>query len=112
MSGLRLSTIRCTSCDNEFDWEERSRIGHVYFIGADAPDKPIKIGFTQAGPQQRLASLQTSSPYRLEIIATIKGTFEIERRLHELFAGSRLTGKWFRRTPELMAVISAFSISR
>lgn len=77
----------------------------VYFISAAAADFPIKIGISQSR-HIRFASLQNALPYDLEILALMPTEDPLlERRLHRQFAGLRLKGEWFRRTPELMAYI-------
>lgn len=75
----------------------------VYFIEAQGTDL-VKIGIA-AKPQDRLGELQTASPHKLAILATMAGGRAEERRLHHRFAASRATGEWFHRTPELDALI-------
>lgn len=64
----------------------------VYFIecvGAQA----VKIGWS-VDPFERLAHLQTGSPFELKMLLTRSGGDEEERQLHRRFA--HLRGEWFR----------------
>lgn len=72
----------------------------VYFIQA-GHDGPIKIGISTNVPA-RLASLQTSVPYKLRLLVTIPGDVCIERQLHREHALDRLEGEWFRPTGAIL----------
>jgi hypothetical protein len=66
---------------------------------------PIKIGHTtSARLLNRLRILQTASPERLTVLAAISGG--VEKKLGQQFAGSRLSGEWFKPTKDLLAFIS------
>lgn len=78
------------------------RKGWVYFIQARTGG-PVKIGFSYS-PSHRLADLQIGCPVRLQIIAKIPGTDEVERELHRELAKDRSHGEWFRPTDRLRAV--------
>lgn len=78
------------------------RLGTIYFVGHR--DR-IKIGFTSRGLDERLRTLQISSPDRLQVFALLWGTIAGERQLHERFAPWRLSGEWFQGSPELRAFI-------
>lgn len=80
--------------------------GFVYFITADHDEWPVKIGFTEKLNSVRISGLQTGSPRKLVMLASLPGTYQDERFLHRKFAAHRLTGEWFSRTPELMALIA------
>lgn len=74
---------------------------YVYFVKADGPESPVKIGLSN-DPDTRVKTLQAASPERLYVIATMPGDAWVEKRLHERFAEGRLGGEWFRRdTPGL-----------
>ena len=77
----------------------------VYFI-ADETGEKVKIGITE-DVQQRLRSLQMSSPTPLRLSGTIRGGRRVEAELHERFARIRLHGEWFKLTPELDKYIQA-----
>lgn len=76
----------------------------VYFIEAEGSGR-IKIGTTDR-LDKRLAALRASSPLPLNLIATIAGDFNDERRLHHRFAHLRLHGEWFSAAPELLAFLA------
>lgn len=63
----------------------------IYFIKAN--DR-VKIGYT-LDPSKRIPSIQTSSPYKLEVLLIIDGTIELERELHKNFQEYKIAGEWF-----------------
>jgi hypothetical protein len=77
------------------------KAGYVYFIQSGGDGGPIKIGHS-VDVADRLKTLQTSSPFELVLLGTMK--FEhpwqaaaFEHRLHhEVFWDLRLRGEWFR----------------
>lgn len=77
----------------------------VYFIKPIGMDGPIKIGCSFA-PSNRKASLETWSPFPLEIIAEIDGDFRLERRFHAAFLDDHCHHEWFRVSPRLSMVIA------
>lgn len=79
--------------------------GSVYFIMSDKT-REIKIGFTAGQADKRLSVLQTAHPYRLQLLATIPGSRDYEKSLHNRFSGHRLEGEWFKPHPDLLAFIS------
>lgn len=78
---------------------------NVYFIQSGAA---IKIGVSTS-VKQRLASLQTSSPTKLVLLATVEGAREDEARLHRRFANERIAGEWFRSDGTLQAFVSSLA---
>ena len=64
----------------------------------------MKIGMT-ASLRGRLAELQTGSPTRLHIAYAVADN--IEAQLHEAFTHYRVTGEWFRHSPEILAQVVA-----
>lgn|SRR5574343_839653 len=66
----------------------------IYFIQANG-NGPIKIGYTDNDIKERLLALQTSSPYKLKVLAVMQGSMDAEQMLHELFSKYRLEGEWF-----------------
>lgn len=68
----------------------------VYLVQVgDAANAPVKIGVA-TDVQQRLADLQTSSPYPLTLRAVFPGAGgAMEAWLHTRFAAYRLHGEWF-----------------
>jgi len=73
----------------------------VYFIGGRGI---VKIGIAEY-PRQRLQTLQTSSPFPLQLLAICEGGRKKEKQLHAQFADARQAGEWFVLTPELQDYI-------
>lgn len=69
---------------------------YVYFAHRDGL---IKIGCS-TGPDQRVQAL------RADLIGWEPGSFYRERVLHERFAATRVTGEWFRMSPEIREYIT------
>lgn len=69
-----------------------SRPMQVYVIRAG--DR-VKIGASR-NPPKRLASLQTASSERLELLFVMDGDTGTERDLHDRFERYRIGGEWFR----------------
>lgn len=80
---------------------ETSKPSYVYFI--EAGDL-VKIGVTK-DVTKRLASLQTGSPARLNMIGFIPGTDKEEKELHRKFSSHRSHGEWFKKTNDLINYI-------
>lgn len=80
----------------------------VYFISAvGKPRAPVKIGRSNSESiYDRLSTIQTSYPYKLEFLFVMEGGPEQERNAHKAFADHRLHGEWFRRGRELEGVIA------
>lgn len=55
----------------------------------------IKIGFTRGTPEKRLKGLSTASPFPVELVASMPGSQELERELHERFGEFHTKGEWF-----------------
>ncbi len=67
--------------------------GFVYFLSNGAA--AIKIGFSRT-PEHRFAQLRLEQPqYQLSVIATVPGSFALEKHLHNMLAAHRLFGEWF-----------------
>lgn len=78
----------------------------VYFIKPIGMQGPIKIGCSQS-PDGRRRTLETWSPFPLEILADIQGDEKLERRFHAKFTEQHQSREWFRWSPELQATIDA-----
>lgn len=76
----------------------------VYFIKPVGMDGPIKIGSTTR-LHERFASLSLSSPFDLEILASIEGAHDLEHRFHARFVQHRARGEWFVPASELLETI-------
>ena len=80
----------------------------VYFIKPIGMTGPVKIGVSIA-PDNRRKTLETWSPFPLEIVAEIEGGYALESRFHTLFIESYRKHEWFDWTPEMQAVIDAIN---
>lgn len=75
----------------------------VYFIEA-ANVAMVKIGIAK-NVEKRLVDLQTASPVKLRIIATLPGGMKLEKELHRQFGHLRSHGEWFHLTDEILTYI-------
>lgn len=69
------------------------RLTNIYVIGAPG-HRPVKIGKAN-DVQSRLRTLQTASPYRLEVRLAVQAPAVLETDLHAYFAKFRTKGEWF-----------------
>lgn len=67
--------------------------GFVYVIQAENFQR-YKIGFSKH-PEQRIAQLQTGSPFKLNLIASWTGTENQEKQIHVALSHCRQVGEWF-----------------
>jgi hypothetical protein len=79
----------------------------LYFIETECPERHIKIGIA-GNVRARMGKMQMDCPYRLRLIKRVPGAADQEFTLHQRFATDRITGEWFRRSDELLAVIAEF----
>mgnify|MGYP000564849394 FL=1 len=75
-------------------------LGSVYFIvesgwELDPGESKVKIGYTSGSPRERMRTLQTGSPSRLELVASFDGGESLEKAFHKAFSPLRLHGEWF-----------------
>lgn len=71
----------------------QSQKDFVYFVSA--PGQGIKIGFT-TNLKNRMKSLQTASPHKLELIGQLDNVEQTEEIIaHKAFSEYRLEGEWF-----------------
>lgn len=83
--------------------EDRS--ANVYFI--QAGDK-VKIGIS-INVKARMTKMQVGSAEKLELLLTLPGGAEHEKRLHTLFASDRLSGEWFSMSAAIRNFITESS---
>jgi hypothetical protein len=88
--------------DRYWSWPPSRKF--VYFIQAGAPDRPIKIGFTQR-ILYRMRQIQTDAADQLVVLLTVSGDHEDEAVLHERFAHLNVRREWFRPGLELLTYI-------
>ena len=77
----------------------------VYFVGADDPFAPVKIGYA-SNLRNRFNGLRYLSPQPLVILGYTEGSRDDEAQYHKRFAHIRLHGEWFRRSDDLVDHIS------
>jgi hypothetical protein len=75
--------------------------GYIYFI-AEGHTGAIKIGVTNA-PAQRLSTMQVGNSRKLRVLGLILNGDE--QAWHRRFRDQRMSGEWFKRTPEMTAAI-------
>jgi len=76
-------------------WYPSRPIDRVYFIGSRLiAGAEVKIGHS-IYPERRLKTLQTASPERLKIFATIEGGKTKEDYYHRRWHARRRKGEWF-----------------
>lgn len=78
----------------------------VYFMRPIGMFGPIKIGCSSS-PGARLRELMTWSPFELELLVTIPGDFDLEKKLHGRFAYLHRHGEWFNTDARLLGAIEA-----
>jgi hypothetical protein len=83
-----------------------SRQSYVYFIKPVGLPGPIKIGFS-VNTRERLLSLGAWSPLKLEIIAEIPGTCQLEKNIQDCLLNSHSHHEWFFPTDEVISVVEA-----
>lgn len=102
---VRLGEISAAREGKTHDPRGRPRVlphgagGYVYFAQA-GEDGPIKIGWT-CSPQERIDALQTSSPFKLNVLVVLEGSKKDEAAFHRQFADHRLNGEWFTDCDEI-----------
>lgn len=74
----------------------------LYFIRSG---QYVKIGISEA-PQRRIASIQTSNPDELEVLAVVEGGAQLEAEMHRRFAALHYRGEWFRDDTTIRQVIA------
>src|SRR3954466_5021296 len=81
-------------------WEQQHcgrQPGWIYIAGFA---NYVKVGFTSKSVEDRITSLQTGCPETLTLYASMKGSMDLEARLHRKFSAYMTQGEWFRREGE------------
>ena len=73
-----------------------TRKEYVYFI-QDMGTGYVKIGYAKYNPFQRISSIQTSTPNKIEIKGIIQGTLVLEQALHSMFYRLKVRNEWFKK---------------
>lgn len=79
-------------------------MSRVYFIKPVGMKGPVKIGCS-ISPEVRRSTLDTWSPFALEIIAEIASGVALERRFHAAFRATHERREWFGWSPEIEGAI-------
>lgn len=64
----------------------------IYFVQSGLA---VKIGYTKSNPMQRLESLQTGNPEKMQMLLILSGSKKDERWLHKQFKDYHARGEWF-----------------
>lgn len=88
---------------NDGRMSERSQQGHIYFL-QNGRRKLVKIGFS-GDHISRIDSLQSATPDKLKLLATLPGSRTLEAELHKRFAKYHVQGEWFSVEGELAKYI-------
>lgn len=75
----------------------------VYFVRCN---EFLKIGYA-ANVGERFRTMQTASPYEMELLGTMAGGVEMEEQLHRRFRHLQHRGEWFRLEGELAEFVRA-----
>lgn len=88
--------------------QDEPTIGTIYFVRLLAPidEQPIKIGYTSKD-EARFHQIRTSSPWPLELIASVKAHHNTELALHEKCEEARMRGEWFRPSALVLEAVAA-----
>ena len=84
--------------------QDRESYCWVYFIEAVGLDL-LKVGYA-LDLRSRFTSMMTSSPASLSLLGVLQGGPRREMEIHTQLADHRAHGEWFRKTPEVMAVVA------
>jgi hypothetical protein len=79
----------------------------VYFVQRGT-DGPVKIGSAE-DVGKRVRTLQTGSPERLRLLATVPGGSSLEGLIHERLGAHRIRGEWFRPHAAVLAEAERFA---
>lgn len=77
----------------------------IYFMRKGL-EGPIKIGYTSALAETRMAQLQVGHHEQLYLLGTIAGTISDENSLHKELERYSIRGEWFESAPELLITIA------
>jgi len=84
-------------------------VSRIYFIEAVSLNL-IKIGYT-VDPVKRFMGMLTMSPVPLSLLGSIWGGPQREAEIHAQLEPFRLHGEWFKKVPEVMAVVNTSELS-
>lgn len=102
-------SVSKTLKNRALDFVCATRDHRVYFVRSAATGL-IKIGTTRRPVKNRVADIQISSGERIEILCDVPGSFTLEVKFQEQFAEHRVSGEWFRDTPEIRQFIEELRV--
>ena len=77
----------------------------TFIYAIHCPNKnEIKIGYA-TNPTSRLSQLQVGTTDRLDLLITFAGGLVEEKEIHETLAKHRISGEWFKYSPEIFSVL-------
>lgn len=97
-------------CPKQDEPDAWSRDDSVTYFVQQGEDGPIKIG-RAVDVASRVARLQTSTPHALRLLGTLPGG-DNERKLHERFKHLRMSGEWFKASPDLLSFVADIGSQR
>lgn len=77
----------------------------VYFIQAEPPFGPVKIGYTRRRVKDRMSEGQTFSSTPLRVLVETLGSRTEETNLHQILSSTRIQGEWFTYSQTLRELI-------
>lgn len=88
------------------------KVGWVYIAGAYDREKLVfvKIGYTGKSPPKRVRAIAQGVPHRVELLAAISGTRELELSYHREFYKASVRGEWFEPSPDLLARVETINM--
>ena len=69
-------------------------VHQVYAILAECEPPKVKFGIS-LNPEKRLRNMQGHCPHRLKLLASVKATRTLEKRIHNALRHQRGIGEWF-----------------
>ena len=81
---------------------------HVYAMLILSEPKFVKFGLTRR-IEHRRANLQTSSPYKIEILGSFFGSFRDEQAIHDSLKEYHVRGEWFRYEGKAKHIADGFA---
>ncbi len=103
----KLSVVGTTKQSPRRTPRQDSASGVVYFV-RERRSMAIKIGYT-ANLKERLSTLSSCKLDQLELVASIPGSFAVEKAVQRHFAAFRIRGEWFEPCPELVNLIDGIA---
>jgi hypothetical protein len=99
-----------TSCTIDFPItsdKKESSSPHLYFAQAYTGKNekgPIKIGIA-LDVEKRLREIRCFCPFQVELLASMTGSVEAKKEVHDRFSKYLIHGEWFEPKPELLYYI-------